>query len=388
MKVAMIDPSLFMIPYDRELCAALEQRGATVRLIGRRLREGERQQLHGREVDPLFYRFAERPFVRKALRGARLVLKGFDHPLSLRRLTRELETWQPDVIHFQWFALPFVDRLFLGRLGRIAPVVATVHDSTPFNANPSSRLQRLSAYAAIASCDRVIVHTRRAVSVLAGRGVSPERIARIPCGILEQTGRGEPAPRAGRATHEKTRFLQFGIVKPYKGVDVLVKAVGLLSEEARAGCEFIVAGRPGMDVAGLVALKRDLAIGESLKFDFRYFSEEEMQQLFSDADVLVFPYREIDASGVLYASLPHGKPIIATRIGVFDELLRDGVHGILTAPDDAAELARAIGSLQRNAQERVRMGEQVRALSSAVTSWGEIAELTAETYRSAIGARR
>ena len=52
------------------------------------------------------------------------------------------------------------------------------------------------------------------------------------------------------------------------------------------------------------------------------------------ADVIIYPYREIEVSGVRMAALRYGRPIIASGIGGLAEPLVDGRHGILVPPDD------------------------------------------------------
>lgn len=376
----MVDPSLFMIPYDRALCEALESKGVEVRLFGRPLRDGEEAQLHGRAVEPVFYHLAEGRIMRRSPRRLRLAAKGLDHVVSLQRLARELREWKADVIHFQWFPLPMVDRLFIPKLRKVAPVVTTVHDSTPFNTNPSSRFQRVSAYEAISRCDLVIVHTEKAVSVLAGKGVPRERILQVPCGILGVATEITAPSATGDEARAKVRFLQFGIIKPYKGVDLLLRAVAHMPSETKTLCEFLVAGKPAMDVTRLVRLRAELGIEDCLQLDFRFFSEEEMRQLLAAADVHLFPYREIDASGVLYAALPYGRPVVASRIGIFEELLRDGVHGCLTDPEDIQGLAAALELLAMRPEERKRMGMNMLELSRTVTDWEEIAVRTLRAY--------
>ena len=61
--------------------------------------------------------------------------------------------------------------------------------------------------------------------------------------------------------------------------------------------------------------------------------------------MIVLPYREIDASGVLMTAISAGVPIVATKVGLFAELLEDGRHGRLIAVDDHQALARALDEL-------------------------------------------
>jgi glycosyltransferase involved in cell wall biosynthesis len=80
------------------------------------------------------------------------------------------------------------------------------------------------------------------------------------------------------------------------------------------------------------------------------------------------------------AALGHGRPILASRIGGFAELLRDGTHGWLVPPGDAGELAAAMARLCREPEARRAMGAAVAELGAALPGWDAIARDTAELY--------
>src|SRR5262249_25644147 len=146
------------------------------------------------------------------------------HVACWTRLTRALRAWSCDVVHFQWTPLPVVDAWFLSSLRGILPLVLTLHDSTPFNDAPSSPIQRIGTTSILTAFDRLIVHTERAKRRLGQQGIDPDRVHQIPHGLLHQT----PAPIASEAAlpaDDRVEFLQFGHIKPYKGVDLLIRAV-------------------------------------------------------------------------------------------------------------------------------------------------------------------
>src|SRR5260221_4726242 len=127
-------------------------------------------------------------------------------------LRRKLLRDRPEVIHFQWLPLPFVDRRFLAGLRRIAPLVLTVHDTNPFNGSPSSGLQGVGMGKLFGAFERLIVHTTRGRERLIGQGVDPSCVSVLPHGLL---GDAAPALPRGRVSGIVT-FLVFGKIKPYK----------------------------------------------------------------------------------------------------------------------------------------------------------------------------
>jgi glycosyltransferase involved in cell wall biosynthesis len=380
LKIALIDPSLFTIPYDAKLAHALRGLSHEVTVYGEAREPGD-EPVELAQLRPLFYpemRHLGRGWPRPLLRLA----KGTLHWRAMRRLVDDLRTVAPDVIHFQWSPLPVVDRLFLGDLRRLAPVVLTAHDSRPFN-GAAWRLQKWGATSILTEFDGVIVHTEEARERLRSYGVSSSRLTRIPHGSLHDTG---AVVACSPQPSDRVRFLLFGKLKPYKGADLLIEAFRRLPPDLQKRAEVQIVGKPYMDVAPLLQAAQGLETG--LHLDFRFVPDDEMSNLLGRADVIVFPYREIDVSGVLMAALRHGRPIIASNIGGFAELLVDGRHGLLVPPGDVGALAAAMARLCAEPETRLTMGAAVAELNAAIPSWDEIACRTTELYRAVISSVR
>jgi glycosyltransferase involved in cell wall biosynthesis len=112
----------------------------------------------------------------------------------------------------------------------------------------------------------------------------------------------------------------------------------------------------------------------------RRLSEEEMAAVFAEADCFVFPYRQIDASGVYFLVKGLGKWLIASRVGIFAEDVQDGVDGTLIASEDIAELARELhdGITRRPQRTPVPVAD----------SWTAIGRSTRQLYLQAIAEHR
>ncbi len=385
MRVALIDPSLFTLPYDRMLALGLGAAGHQVTLYGRHLRADD-TDVSGLDLVPAFYRFAEGRAAAWLPSAFRPFLKGFEHLACMAGLQRRLRMDPPDVVHFQWLPLPVLDRRFLQELRAVAPLVLTVHDSNPFNGDPTSALQRLSAASCFGAFDRLLVHTEQGRLRLIAQGVAPSQVVRVSHGLL-----AEPVAPAAAAPDLMTgtlTFLLFGTIKAYKGLDLLIEAFARLPGDLRAQARLHVIGRPQMDLAPIVALARLHGITDRLILEPRFATEAEVPALFGQGTVVVLPYREIDASGVLSLAIAHGRPIIASRIGGFAEILEDGAHGLLVPPDNPDALADALARLLRDRVFTARCAARVCDLASAVPGWKEIGRHTAELYADAVTARR
>jgi glycosyltransferase involved in cell wall biosynthesis len=392
MNIALIDPSLFTWPYDHALVEGLRESGHRVSLFTKHLAADEPGK-NASEIVEFFYPSLRSAWAQKLPHPVFLMLKGLMHPLCNVNLLRQLWRMRPDVIHFQWTPLPAIDWIFMPAFRRIAPTILTVHDSAPFNNNPRSILQRIGSISVMKSFDRLIVHTNRARHRLISRGLSPAKVAIIPHGILESGPVPSPSFKASKPSNHVT-ILLFGKIKPYKGTDVMIRALAAMPAASRAHCRLRVVGKPYMDMQPLFAMARELKVESNIVWDLRFVGDDELTQIFSEADIMVMPYREIDASGVLMLALSIGIPIVASRIGLFAEMLEDGRHGRLVAPEDPAVLAEALNDLADSAPVRSRMGGNVRALRASIPDWRSIGNQTGALYTavlkdsSGVGARR
>lgn len=378
MKVFMVDPPLSTLPYDDALCDALAAKGCKVTIFARKLRPAESR--NGRVgMNPVFYPLAERGRPHLPMTAFRYA-KGLEHAVGMTRLLLEISRRRPDILHFQWTPFPLLDRPLLLAMRRLAPAVMTVHDTTPFNGSLNSLWQSLGTDALRRSFDHLIVHTEGGKARLLARGVPGERITVIPHGRLGFRARAPLARAAAPDGDGRRTILLFGRIKPYKGADILIEAAGLVPPPLRERMRIRIAGEACMRLDTLRARAGALGLGSSIAWDLRHIGEDEIGPLFASADILVFPYREIEASGVLMAGMAYGKPVIATRLGIFRELLTDGVHGRLVPPGDPAALAAALAELLADPGRAARMGARVAEAAAQVASWNEIAQRTTALY--------
>jgi glycosyltransferase involved in cell wall biosynthesis len=141
-----------------------------------------------------------------------------------------------------------------------------------------------------------------------------------------------------------------------------------------------------MPMGPLLDLAEAEGVADRFVFELRFVDDAEIPAIFRRADVVVFPYREIDASGVLMTAISAQRPVIATAIGGFAELLRDGETGLLVPPGDPLALARALARIVDDGELRWSLAAAAAQLRHELPRWSDIAANTLALYRSLVSA--
>ena len=159
-------------------------------------------------------------------------------------------------------------------------------------------------------------------------------------------------------------MLFFGLVRPYKGVDLLVEAFAVTPEDA----VLLVVGMPRTPIEPLERRAQELGIAERVRFVPHFVPDEEVPSYFRRADMVVLPYREIDQSGVLYTALAFGSPLLLSAVGGFPEIAARGAAR-LVEPGSVESLRAGLVELLEDAGGRRAMRRGGTALAAGEHSW-------------------
>jgi glycosyltransferase involved in cell wall biosynthesis len=351
-KVQVVDPSAYTPPYDHALCAALAAAGVEVELVTSRFPYARLEPPDGYVRRELFYRAAFGPpgsLLRRALKLA-------EHVPDMARLRAQAPA--ADVVHFQWLTLPALDGALLPRN---RPLVLTVHGAPPGDGRLLARFDALVAHSAYGA--------RRLTEEW---GVAAGSVHVIPHGAFAHLAAITPAPlprELGAPPPGPPVVLCFGLIRPYKGLDVLLEAW-----RAVDGAQLWVVGRPRFDIARLRA-----RAPASVRWVPRFVSDAELAACFRRADLVVLPYLESEQSGVLAAALAFGSPILASDVGGFGEVAAAGAARVVP-PGNAGALAAAFTDLLADSAARQRLSQAGRALAAGPWSWSAVAQRTRTLY--------
>jgi glycosyltransferase involved in cell wall biosynthesis len=372
MRVQVVDPPAYSPPYDHSLCAALSAAGAEVELVTSCYLYGPPPAQNGYRVNEAFYsRSAERGLDARGRRAYKLA----EHLRDMAEYRRHAE--DADVVHWQWFPVPGADRFLIAPK---RPRVFTLHHYLP--AEPSRR-QRRAVRRRLESMDAVVMHSengRRRVEE--EFGVREGLVEVIPHGALDYlTRQPDERPLAPElAAVEGPVVLAFGIIRPYKGIDVLLRAFREIE-----GAELWIAGKPMMPKGGMESL-RELArqARGRVRIIDRFIPDAELPALVRRADFLVLPYRTVEQSGVLYTGLAFGKPMVLSAVGGFPEVAAHGAAR-LVQPGDEGELAGAVAELVASPAEREKLAAKAAEAAATHYSWAEIGRRHVELYERLLG---
>jgi len=290
---------------------------------------------------------------------------------SVARLLRRIEALDPDVVHIQWTVLPRLDVRWLGAVASRRLTVLTAHDVRP------RRPRDLGAWGDILRrVDRVVVHSETAVRDLAELGVDPRRVVAIRHPVFAA------APGKTLGPPQGSTLLFFGLLRSYKGLETLVAALGLVVErvpEAR----LVVAGDPMESVQPVRELADRLDLTGKIEWRLGFVPEQKVTALMQSATVVVLPYRDASASGVLATALGHHRPVVVSDVGSMGQLVREFGAGLVVPAEDATALASACVSLLTERDDLDLCARGARAAASALT-WDDAAEAHERVYGHAL----
>jgi glycosyltransferase involved in cell wall biosynthesis len=361
-RVHVVDPSAYTPPYDHALCSALAAAGANVELYTSRFAYGPVAAAEGYRRRELFYRASR---LAPAARARRAIKLGEHVPdmLRYRRAARAA-----DVVHFQWLTVQHLDgRLLPARrsAGTERALVLTAHDVLPREPRPGQRRAQRRLYDRF---DAIVVHSEHGRERLTRElGIEPQLVHVIPHGSFSHLARA-PAIVPAFQTDELV-VLFFGLLRPYKGIDVLLEAWRGIEH-----AELWIAGMARMDVAPLRAMA-----APNVRFVPRFISDSELPAFFGRADLVVLPYREIEQSGVLFTALAFGKPLLVSDVGGFAELAAAGAARMVPA-GDAGALREALIELLGDPAARAALADRARAVAASVYDWEAIGRRTLALY--------
>ena len=140
---------------------------------------------------------------------------------------------------------------------------------------------------------------------------------------------------------DRRTLLFFGLIRDYKGLDLLIDAMPLLGPRY----QLVIAGESYGSFEKYEAQIAASGCADRIKVFNRYIDDEEVPKFFSAADLCVLPYKSATQSGITAIALHFEVPVVATPVGGLAESIEKPGVGLMTAGISSQSLAETIPQL-------------------------------------------
>jgi glycosyltransferase involved in cell wall biosynthesis len=288
------------------------------------------------------------------------------NPLSWIRTVEKIAFFKPDAVILPWWVVYWAPMyLFLlhslRKKGiRIIFLCINVfeHEDNP--------LKKFLTKLVLGRVDAMIVHSgQEKEEILQFNPAATVRIHPLPLFTY--------AAGSGAKSDGNLHLLFFGFVRPYKGLDILFEAIGILRDRR---ISLKIVGEFWNEKDEYLAGIKNLGIADKVDIVDRYVSEKEMSGYFAWADLVALPYRRSRTSGIIATAYGFGKPVLATDVGGFHEVVRDGFTGRIVPPGNPRAFADGIEWFLNNRE--VDFTGNIAQFAAERMSWSSLADLLEE----------
>ena len=315
-----------------------------------------------------------------------------DRSVSVDRLLESLDVSDADVVHVQhnfgFFTLHNLGGLIEAQAPR-RPIVVTLHRTAALEVGDG-----LESFSDIAPqlrlADAVIVHQEGDRTRLSEAGVV-DNVHVIPIGTEAPVSIDMTSSRRHRLPLGAFVIGTFGFLLPHKGLLALVRAVAELRRrdiDARlvAMCALHPDPSSPAHLDEVLAEIRRLGISDFVHLETDYVDLEQIHQWLACADIIAMPYDATNesASAALRTVLPIGRPLVTSRIAIFEDV--GGMVPTLHAPVDPNALSDLLEELWFDENRREEIARNIRNYAIA-TSWDRTAAQIRRLYSDIISAR-
>ena len=261
------------------------------------------------------------------------------NPFTYGRTYRAIRDWEPDLVIISYWMSYFAPSLgyIARRLRKRCKVISILHNVVPheprFFDAPLTRYFLSGCTGNVTLCDEVAEDLKR---------LSPKALnITLFHPIYGHFGEKMPREEAEKALGLKPGMrilLFFGLIRDYKGLDILLDAFGKLD----SGYQLIVAGEPyGSFVKYRNIIDRSPA-KDRIRLFTRYIKDSEVKVFFSASDLAVLPYRSATQSGISAIAYHFEVPMVVTDVGGLRQSIGDCGTGLVAPKADADCVVREI----------------------------------------------
>lgn len=287
------------------------------------------------------------------------------NPASFLQTVRKIKAYEPDILIIGYW-MPYMAPSLgyvAGKMSKHCKVVSIVHNATPHEQGRMDK--QLSNYFFKRNTKCIALSNAVKNDLKSSFPKIDVKVLLHP--VYEHFGvKMDKIEAIDHLAVPKARkhILFFGLIRKYKGLDLLIKAMNFLPEEYH----LTVAG----EVYGSFEVYQKLISENKLKdrvhLHLKYIPDEEVKLYFSMADVVALPYKSATQSGIVAIAKHFEKPVVATNVGGLSEFIRKPGDGAISASQDPEDIAKSIIAVTEGE------GKDDEAQPSKPYSWDEFAK--------------
>ncbi len=259
------------------------------------------------------------------------------NPFTYHRTYREIREWNPDVLIVRYWMSYFAPSLgyITRKMKKHCKVISILDNVIPheqhFFDTPLTRYFLKGSSGSVTLCEAVSKDLLK---------ISPDmRYTVIQHPLYSHFGEKKTREEAERKlglSPGKKNLLFFGLIRTYKGLDILLEAFEKLPEDY----QLIIAGEPYGSFEKYQEIIDRIPDKDRISMNLRYIKDSEVTDYFSTADVAVLPYRSATQSGISSVSYHFEVPMIVTDVGGLKETIGERGTGLVASectPDAVRE---------------------------------------------------
>jgi glycosyltransferase involved in cell wall biosynthesis len=297
----------------------------------------------------------------------------FNSYKNIINVTKAINQTKPNAVLFNLQFMKFGDKKVAAALGLALPLICKIKriptivllhnileqvdlESAGFTSNKIAQkiynFIGTSLTKLILKADLVAVTMDKYVTTLKEK-YNVENVKMIPHGTFEI-----PEKPSHKLPEGALKVMTFGKFGTYKKVESMIEAVEKVRASSGLDLEIVIAGTDNPNVPGyLASVKEKYKYVPQVTFT-GYVEESEVEPLFNESAVVVFPYTSTTgSSGVLHQAGSYGKAVVMPNLGDLATLIEDeGYRGQFFEPENVASLANAIETIVINETHRVALG--------------------------------
>ncbi len=300
---------------------------------------------------------------------------------SLCELKLYIKTNHFDIVHLQWFSLPWIEWVYIKLLRKYSKIIITVHDIVPFDKRPFEMMFLDSIYG---KADRLLLHTDRVKNEFSIYYKAKTPISVITQGFCNKSDYKKIDKAEARTKldipSEAIVFLFYGTIRSSKGLDTLMKAI-VEAQKHNPNIYLLAAGAFHKVDETVYKKLADSLIENGSKITFGFLPYEMEKYYFSAADVLVLPYTEGTQSGVAQLGLMYELPLIASDIACMDDVAKRNINSLRFSASNVSELVDCICLIAEDESMRINFSLSSKLIGETDYSLNNKAQKVIDAYK-------